>query len=256
MRNLKFHPLFVIYVFICLYFGWLNNIFFYVVSVVLHEYGHMFMAKSLGYETGGILFHLYGAGLKTNNIYKKKDDILISIAGPIVNIILIILIICLWWIVPTTYVFTCGFLKSNMMVLIFNILPLYPLDGGRIIVACLEDKIARNKILKVNSILCFSAGMLLLIFFFISIFYGINFNLLFVGLFLSINSVINDKNIYFEKAKSFSKTIDKPCEIKIFKVNNFDKMKLLKLIKPNYYSVFIRQDKSGNTIKNEDELFQ
>jgi len=133
MGKIKIHPLFVIYVFVCLYFGWLNSIFFYVVSVVLHEYGHLLVARLLGYEVDGILFNVYGAGLKTNNIYKPKDDILISIAGPLINIILIVLIVCLWWLFPTSYVFTLDFLKSNLVVFVFNILPIYPLDGGKIL---------------------------------------------------------------------------------------------------------------------------
>ena len=78
MGKIKFHPFFIIYVFICVYFNWFNNVFYYVVTVVLHEYGHYFLARYYGYETKGIAFNLAGAGLKSNNIYRKKHDILIS----------------------------------------------------------------------------------------------------------------------------------------------------------------------------------
>ena len=71
MAKLRFHPFFVIYVFACLYFGWLNVVFYYVVSVVLHEYGHYFVAKALGYESQGINFNVYGAGLNNNNKFKR-----------------------------------------------------------------------------------------------------------------------------------------------------------------------------------------
>ena len=256
MGKIKFHPFFVIYIFVCLYFGWLNNIFYYVVTVVLHEYGHYFMTRGLGYEVEGILFNVYGAGLKSNNVYKRRDDILISIAGPLVNVGLIIITVCFWWIIPTSYVFTLDFFRSNLVVLIFNILPIYPLDGGRIIMAILEGKINRKRLTKINTTICFGLGILFLVLFFVSLFMVVNFNLLFIGLFLAINGVVYDKNIYFEKIKAFSKVKNKPCEIKIFKVNSFDKNMLVKHISPRYFAVFVKEDKSGEIIYKEDEIFR
>jgi len=255
MGKIKIHPLFVIYVFVCLYFGWLNSIFFYVVSVVLHEYGHLLVARLLGYEVDGILFNVYGAGLKTNNIYKPKDDILISIAGPLINIILIVLIVCLWWLFPTSYVFTLDFLKSNLVVFVFNILPIYPLDGGRIIMAILEGKVNRKKLVKINTIICLVLGLLFLLMFIVSFFFVVNLNMLFVGLFLTINCISVDNNSCYEKTRVFSKDVSKPCEIKIFKVNSLDKKSLLKCVSPRYYSLFLRNEKSGKKIYSEDDLF-
>jgi stage IV sporulation protein FB len=256
MRKIKFHPFFIIYVFVSLYYGWINNIFFYVVTVILHEYGHLFVAKSLGYETDGIIFNVYGAGLKSNNFYKRRDDILISIAGPIVNVLLMIVIVCLWWIVPTTYVFSLEFLKANIVVLVFNLLPVYPLDGGRILFAILNNKTKRNRLLKINNTICFVLGIVFITLFFISIFLTPNINLLFVGMFLSINGIIFDNNKYYEKIKAFNKTSDKPCEIKVFKVNNFDKTSLIKYVSPQYFSIFIKDNNGEKDVLNEDQLFK
>ena len=72
MENIKFKPLFLVYVFLCIYFGWYNNIFYYITAVVLHEYGHLMVAKILGYNTYGIVFDLYGAGLKCDNYFQRK----------------------------------------------------------------------------------------------------------------------------------------------------------------------------------------
>ena len=38
--KIKIKPLFILYVFLCIYFGWFNKIFYYVIAVALHEYGH------------------------------------------------------------------------------------------------------------------------------------------------------------------------------------------------------------------------
>lgn len=255
MGKLKFHPLFIIYVFLCLYFGWCNDIFYYVVAVVLHEYGHYFETKKLGYNVSGILISIYGASLNTNNSYKVKDDIKISLAGPLVNVILIVLCICLWWILPTTYVFTYSFVISNVVILLFNLIPIYPLDGGRVVVALISSKIKRRKIIKVNNIMCFVLGIIFLSLFGVSIIYKINLSLLFIGLFLAFNSIASDRSAYFEKISALNKS-KKPCEIKVFKVSAFEKSALLKCVSPSYYSVFVSDLSEKQQMVSEDDLFR
>lgn len=252
--KIKFHPLFVLYVFLCIYFGWCNNVFCYVVAVVLHEYGHYFETRKLGYETRGMLFTIYGASLNTNNAYKIKDDIKISLAGPIVNLGLIMLCICLWWIVPSTYIFTYDFVISNVVIMIFNLIPMYSLDGGRVVVALISNKIKRRKVIKINNIICFVMGILFLVLFGVSIFYTINFNLLFVGMFLALNSIASDRSEYFEKIRAYCKD-EKPREVKVFKVKSFEKVSMLKCISPSYYSVFVSSDGKNDKIICEDDLF-
>lgn len=254
--KIRFHPLFIIYVFLCLYFGWFNAVFFYVVSVVLHEYGHYFMARHLGYETNGILFSVYGAGLNTNNAYKIKDDIKISLSGPLVNLGLIILIVCFWWIIPSTYYFTYDLFVSNLVIMLYNLIPIYPLDGGRVIVALLSGNVNKRRVMKVNSIICFIFGMLFLIMFFVSIFLTINFNLLFTGLFFALNSIMNDKSVYFDRIKAYNKSSKKVQEVKVFKVDNMDKSQMLKYISPNYYTIFIRNDGNKQVIIDEEDLLK
>ena len=161
--KIRFHPLFVLYIFLCVYFGWMNEIFFYILTVVLHEGGHFYMAESLGYRTDGILFSIYGAGLKSNHSYKSRDDILISLAGPLVNVILIIVCVAMWWIFPTSYLFTLEFVRCNIIVLVFNILPIYPLDGSKVLNLIL-DKIFPYKLTHKISVIISFIVLIILIF--------------------------------------------------------------------------------------------
>jgi len=236
--KIKFQPLFWMYVFVCIYFGWLNQIFYYIVVATLHEYGHLFVAKWLGYKVDGVIYSFYGVGLKTNNVYKIKHDVIVSLAGPFVNLIMIILIINLWWIFPTTYFFTYDFVICNIVVMIFNLFPIYPLDGGRVVVALLSQKYKIKTILKINNIICYVLSGILIVLFVITLFYVVNFSLLFVAIFLFLNTIINDSNSYYSRISAYNKRYSKPVEVKTFRVDSLSKDKLLKYLSPHYYSIF------------------
>ncbi|MBQ7351701.1 MAG: hypothetical protein IJW59_02395 [Clostridia bacterium] len=211
------------------------------------------MARKLGYETQGIIFNVYGAGLNSSAIYKRKDDIIVSLAGPIVNLLLIVLIVCFWWVLPSSYLFTLEFLKSNLAVMIFNLIPIYPLDGGRVVVALFGQKFKKEKILKVNKMLCLILGIVCCIGFVVSIFYYVNFSFIFIGVFLILNSIDVNKNLYFEKSSAFVKG-DKELEVKIFKVNSLEKKKLLKYIRSDYYSMFLCEKHNKFILKSEEDI--
>lgn len=255
--KIKFQPLFALYCFVCIYFNWFNKIFFYVLTVTLHEYGHYLVANHYGYKIDSLIYSLSGAGITTNDEFAIKDEIKIAIAGPLVNIVLILLIICMWWIFPMSYLYTYDFLICNIVVLIFNLVPIYPLDGGRIIMAiAISKNCAKSKFIKKNRLFCMIVSIAFFGLFLISIFYQINLNLLITAIFLAINSIVSDRNKYYDKVQTLNKKISKtPLEVKVFRVSEKNEKNLIKYINKNYISVF-ENEKDGKvyTIKEEDLL--
>lgn len=255
--KIKFHPLFAIYVFLCIYFNWFNKIFYYVIVVTLHEYGHYLMARHYGYQMDYIIYSLSGAGITTSSKFKEKHDIIISLSGPFVNVILIVLTIATWWIFPLSYLYSYDFFICNLVVLIFNLVPIFPLDGGRILIAYLTLKNHdRNKLLKINKVFCLIFGIIFIVLYVISIFLKINYNLLITGVFLTINSITSDKNKYFDKIKSLNKKVLKPIEIKTFKVSTNNEKELIKYLDASYISVFENNIDGKITTIHEDDLLK
>lgn len=251
--KIQLKPLFIIYVIICLYFGWTNIIFFYILTIAIHEFAHYYIANKLGYNLNSVVFSVSGAGLYGNCVFKEKDDILISMSGPIINFIIIIILLSLWWVFPVSYLYTKDFLISNLSVMFFNLLPIYPLDGGRVLMSFLSMRnIDKNKVKKISLIISFIIGCFLIIGFIVSLFFVFNLNLLIIGMFLTINSIVHDNNRYYSKIMVFNKNTNKPVEIKEFIVDTEDKFKLLKLLSPHYYSVFYYK-KGFNFIKIEEK---
>jgi len=98
----------------------------------IHELGHLGAARYLGYETGGFYFipGLGGAALLKEIPKKRWHGFLIWYAGPMVGFLetlLLFLVNFLWLEIPILYM--ASFLWA--VVNLFNLLPVLPLDGGK-----------------------------------------------------------------------------------------------------------------------------
>lgn len=70
----------------------------------------------------------------------KKDSALISLAGPLSNILLSTLLSIIMYLVPSLIIFLAPFVVLNISLAIFNLLPIHPLDGGKILVGILPNR--------------------------------------------------------------------------------------------------------------------
>ncbi len=124
----------------------------FIICVLLHELGHAFAAKLVGVEVKSIVIWLLGGFTNLSHQPEKPAHRLaIYAAGPLVTLLLSFLFagayltsriywlynIPLFWIETLIGVFlSLGFV--NLILFVFNILPVYPLDGGNIVHAMAE----------------------------------------------------------------------------------------------------------------------
>jgi Zn-dependent protease len=120
--------------------------------VVTHEYGHIYAAKLYNWHVKKVVLHIFGGiaqmEFKHNN---PKEELFISLAGPLVNFIFILLLVPL--LIISLYVgynttsiilFMCIF--SNVIIFIFNLMvPCILMDGGRVLRALLSLKIGHEQ---------------------------------------------------------------------------------------------------------------
>ena len=147
------------------YQAWVWNVAEYLslfFIVLLHEFGHAFACRQVGGEANEIVLWPLG-GIAFVNPPPRPGALLWSIAaGPLVNVILIpitigILVIGSVYNLQARDADANHFLKAvafmNIGLLIFNILPIYPLDGGQILHALLWFVTGRAKSLKIVSVI-------------------------------------------------------------------------------------------------------
>lgn len=114
-----------------------------VVSILLHELGHAFQARADGMETDGITLWLFGGVARfSGNFPSAGAEFRIAVAGPLVSLALALgfggaLFIAL----PDSIEGAVRYLALlNAALLIFNLIPALPLDGGRMLRAALWGK--------------------------------------------------------------------------------------------------------------------
>lgn len=110
---------------------------------IVHEIGHLLAGMMLGFVPKSFTILPLGAtiGFKvTNNDYNKKvkngnrlslKKLIVALAGPITNLIIMFIFIVTNW--KPFEVNNELIIYSNFLIAIFNLLPIYPLDGGRIV---------------------------------------------------------------------------------------------------------------------------
>jgi Zn-dependent protease/CBS domain-containing protein len=113
-------------------------------SVLLHELGHALVARRFGIRTIEIVMFPIGGVSRPDRPPKAREELWIALAGPMVNL-LIAGAIAFWaWqqnrlaplselIEPTDANLAQRIGVGNLMLALFNILPAYPMDGGRVL---------------------------------------------------------------------------------------------------------------------------
>lgn len=103
-------------------------------SVLAHELGHALTAKKLGVRTKRIvLFFFGGVAELESNLRRGRDEVLVAIAGPLVSFALAALCWSLTGFGGEVGAVAVWLARINFILAVFNLLPGFPLDGGRIL---------------------------------------------------------------------------------------------------------------------------
>lgn len=139
-------------------------------SVLIHEMAHAYVANLLGWRVFGIKVDLFTGSAAVDTNIPEKDSIPVVAAGPLSNLLFAIIVLLVTSFVgsdinPTVFKFLNDLFVVNLILFIFNLLPIYPMDGGRIVKDFLFLKMRSNrrsaKRIAGGISLVFSIGLLL-----------------------------------------------------------------------------------------------
>ena len=204
--------LFVLFFFIL---GFEKLYLLFLIFAIIHELSHMVIGILLGFEPSKIQIMPFGAyinfkiDIKSYNTKILKGTIcslkklFVSLAGPLANIVIAIIFYMKSGYIVITYI--------NILLATFNLLPIYPLDGGRILKQTLIILLGRRKALKYTNLL---SNIFLFIILIISIIFCIITKSLIILLTLFYLVYIRKKEdeIYRLKEKAYN-ILEKICTL-------------------------------------------
>ncbi len=123
--------------------------------VLLHEFGHAFAARRCGIRTPDITLFPFGGVARIERMPENpRQEIFIALAGPSVNVaiatVLWVVLAISGRVVRPEQMGLAGSLaievmSVNVMLLIFNLIPAFPMDGGRVLRALLAMRLDHSR---------------------------------------------------------------------------------------------------------------
>lgn len=122
--------------------------------VTLHEYGHAIAARRFGRETRSILLLPIGGIADVDVPEAPRQELVVALAGPGTNVAIAIVALIVLVAAGLTYetphdggagAYTSWILRLNVTLALFNLLPVYPMDGGRVLRALLAARFGRDR---------------------------------------------------------------------------------------------------------------
>ena len=147
--------------------------------VVLHEFGHAFSAKRYGVRTKDIILSPLGGVARLDGLPEKPiDESVVAFAGPLVNILLAAIFGGYGWLTSSIDLSNLGtsrlvfgnpenfvtlFLLINIFLALFNLIPAFPMDGGRIFRSLLSPSLGRRRATLITTYLGQGMAVLLVV---------------------------------------------------------------------------------------------
>jgi Zn-dependent protease len=156
------------------YNSFLWNVLEYVALfgiVTVHEFGHALACRSVGGKAEKIVLWPLGGVAYVSPPPRPGATLWSIAAGPLVNVVLAPMFLITWYLLseggladtsPNLYLFVRAICFINIGLLVFNMLPIYPLDGGQIVRSLLWYVFGRARSLMITSLIGF-AGVIGLI---------------------------------------------------------------------------------------------
>lgn len=199
----KVNPLFFALALALVAFGHALDFVWTLVALLFHEGAHALMARERGYVVKKVVLLPYGAMMSAGENFDKTSSVLIGLAGPLCNLLLALVTLGLWWLAPAAYPYTISFLYANLSLGVFNLLPVYPLDGSRVALGFCKNKLKAIKGLQIAGIVC---SFLFLGLFVASLFFGVNFTFGIIAVFLFYGATFASKD------ETYSSVLDFDCK--------------------------------------------
>ena len=164
-------------------FYFTNQLSIYLIIMLfslLHEVGHIIVGLILKTKPEKLEIMPFGVSVTFDTNNKNIKEILVALAGPITSLILAILALK----IDFKYIPKNVSIYSNLLILFFNLIPIYPLDGGRIIKGILHTRLDSQKTDYIIDKISYTTMIIFTMLSSIAVYYYRNIAIFFICIFL------------------------------------------------------------------------
>ena len=163
--------------------------------VVLHELGHAAMAKRFGVKTREIILYPIGGVARLERIPGGVAELLIALAGPAVNVVLVAVGVAFLAMTDLPPAMSFAFpwegagiaqklVWANLMLVLFNMIPAFPMDGGRVLRGLLSIGLGQDRATRIATFV----GQAFAALFVVMGLWNAQFLLVFIGVFVFLGA--------------------------------------------------------------------
>ena len=193
--KIEFHYTYILIAISFILTGYFSNLLIFTSIIIIHELGHYIIAKLLKLNPQKMVIYPFGGITKMDNPVNTSTnkELIVAISGIMFQTIYYLIIIILYRNnILREYIFNI-YKKYYDNILIFNLLPIYPLDGSRILTSLLSKILPYKKTMKLNIIISILTGLTVT---YIN-YYEFNYTTIMVVLIIIDNLIKYHKNINY-----------------------------------------------------------
>lgn len=168
--NIKINLIAIIIIIIFSLIGYTAEVLIILICVLVHELSHGIVAKIRGFNIREIEIFPFGGIAKFDTMLgcDRANEIFIAAIGPLSNMIILLLFLLIKTYLIDNYI-TRFIIQLNMTMFIINLLPIFPLDGGRILRAVLSGSIGFKNATRILSFMTYFIAFFLIVYAFIKV---------------------------------------------------------------------------------------
>lgn len=202
-RGIRFglHPLFVLVMLASVATGRFLEIAVLFFIVLIHELGHLIAAAGFGWTIREVKLLPFGGVIEVEEAgtLPTREEAWVAIAGPLQNV----------WLAGAGWLlgqaglvdslWAEDFVRANLLLLCFNLLPILPLDGGKLLQAWVSMRVPYHRTLILCARVSLAFSFILLAASIAPLLFGglLHLNLLAIGVFLIVSNWMHARNVPF-----------------------------------------------------------
>lgn len=195
--RVKIHPLFGLVAIAGALTGQFLELITLFTIVIIHELGHVFAAMAVGWRVVSMELLPFGGVAKVDEwgSTRAKDEVLVALAGPFMNGIMILFGCLMQNVGLWTQEWSEFFISGNLVIACFNLLPIWPLDGGKVLQALLSKWLPYYKTIHFSVIW---SSLCIVILFGLAWFFPFKWNLIMICFYLLLENKVAWKQAHYQ----------------------------------------------------------